>query len=139
MPLNSPAKFESPNNLIAAGGTLDALTGWQYETPDVDCMIEVIERATATGLVSEVTSAGASIKQSGGVQAGGTAGVTPARLNSEPVTGKAPKNQKLRVFVRNPTAGGITYDLLVVLTPLSGGRTQTFRARSRPTFRRRRR
>lgn len=121
MPMTTPVKFPVNNQLIAAGGTLDALTGWEYETPDVDCMVEVIEQATATGLVSTLKSAGDTLKQEGGVSAGGTAGVEAARINREPITGRAAKNKKVRLFVRNPTGGGITYDALVILTPLRGG------------------
>lgn len=106
--------------LIAAGATLDALTGWQFETPDTDCAIEVIEKATAVGLLSTLTTAGDTIKQDANVPAGGTAGVTPARLATEPIVGKAPKFQKLRLFIRNPTGGGITFDAVVVLRPLGG-------------------
>lgn len=119
--IRTPVKFDINNQLIAAGATLDTLTGWQYETPDTDCMVEVIERGTVLGLVSVLSSAGDTLKQESGVQAGGTAGVTPARLNTEPITGRAPKFQKLRLFVRNPTVGGITYDATVLLIPLGGG------------------
>lgn len=138
--ITTPVKFDINNQLIAAGGTLDALTGWQYETPDTDCMVELLERATALGLISVFTSAGNTIKQDNGVQAGGTAAVTPARLTTEPMTGKAPRGQKLRLFVRNPTGGGITFDGTVILTPLRGGSGGGRSApRRRSPFRRRRR
>jgi len=118
--IRTPVKLDV-SQLVAAGAVFDALTGWQYETPDTDCMIEVIERATAIGMVSTLSTAGDTLKQEAPVQAGGTAGTTPARLQTEPITGRAPKVQKLRHFVRNPTGGGITIDVTYLLTPLGGG------------------
>jgi len=138
MGMTTPVKFNVNNQLIAAGGTLDALTGWEYETPDVDCMVEVLEQSTATGLVSTLKSAGDTIKQEAGVSAGGTAGVEPARIAREPITGRAPKNKKVRLFVRNPTGGGITYDAVVILIPLARSGFSGV-ARKRPRFARRRR
>jgi hypothetical protein len=123
MPIRSPVKRDFTQS-IAAGGNFDALTDWDYETPDTDCMVEVLERATAVGIFGTVKSAGDTIKQESNIQAGGTAGTTPARLTTEPVTGRAPKYQKLRIFYRNPTGGAVTIDGLVILTPLGGGRSQ---------------
>lgn len=120
MPIPSPVKLNI-SQLIAAGATFDALTGWQYETPDTPCMVEILERATGTGLVSSHTSAGDTLQQESPVQAGGTAGTIPSRLNTEPITGKAPQFQKLRSFYRNPTGGGLTIDYAILLTPLGGG------------------
>lgn len=116
----SPQKFNVTSS-IAAGATLDVLQGYIYETPDQDCMVEIIEAATATGLVGVHTSAGETIQQEAPVQAGATAGVFGARLNTEPITGRAPKYQKLRSFYRNPTGGAITLNYSILLTPLGGG------------------
>jgi hypothetical protein len=138
MPIPSPVKLNI-SQLIAAGATFDALTGWQYETPDSPCMVEILERATATGLVSSHTSAGDTLQQESPVQAGGTAGTIPSRLNTEPITGRAPQFQKLRSFYRNPTGGGITVDYAILLTPLGGGGGGRGVARGAPRARRRRR
>lgn len=116
---NTPVSFPF-SQLIAAGATFDALTTWKYETPDRACMVELFERATAVGLLSRFSSAGQDIKQDSNVQSGGTAGVTPSRLNTDPYTGDAPANQKLSAFYRNPTGGGITVDGLVNLIPRGG-------------------
>lgn len=105
---------------IAAGATFNPLTDWQYETPDFQGMIEVFSRATAVGLVETISSAGETLKQESPVQAGGTAGLTPSRLNTEPVVGRAAQLQKIRVGYRNPTGGAITIDGQIILTPLGG-------------------
>jgi len=106
---------------IVAGATFNPLTDWQYETPDFAGMVEVFSRATAVGLVETISSAGETLKQESPVQAGGTAGLTPSRLNTEPVVGKAAPLQKIRVGYRNPTAGTITIDGQIILTPVGGG------------------
>lgn len=119
MAIRSPVKRDV-SFAVGAGLTFDALADWEYETPDADCMIEVLERATAVGLFSTIKSAGDTIKQESQVQAGGTAGTTPSRLNTEPVTGRAPKYQKLRASYRNTSGAAITVDATFLLTPLGG-------------------
>lgn len=107
--------------LIPAAGSFNPLETWQYETPDRDVMVEVIDRATAVGLRRAITSGGETIKQESNVQAGGTAGVTPARLNTEPATGKGKAHLKLRLPYTNPTGGGITIDGTITYVPTGGG------------------
>lgn len=106
---------------IAAGATFNPLTDWQYETPQFQGMIEVFSRATAVGLVETISSAGDTLKQEAPVQAGGTAGTTPSRLNTEAVVGRALSGQKIRIGYRNPTGGAITVDGIIILTPTGGG------------------
>lgn len=105
---------------ILTGLTFNPLTDWQYETPDFDGMIEIFSRATAVGLLVTISSAGDTLQQESPVQAGGTAGTTPSRLNTEPVVGRASKFQKIRIGYRNPTGGTITVDGQIILTPLGG-------------------
>lgn len=105
---------------IAAGATFNPLTDWQYETPTFPAVVEVLDRATATGLVRALTSGSETIVQECPVQAGGTAGTTPGRQNTEPLTGHGLAAQKLRVAYRNPTAGAITVDGVIIVTPSHG-------------------
>jgi hypothetical protein len=116
--VTSPKQF-SWSQLIAAGAVFNPLATWDYETPDVDVMVEVLQRATAVGLVGAVKSAGDNILQESPIQAGGTAGTLPSRLNTEAVTGRASAFQKLSVPYRNPTGGGITVDGNVTITPIA--------------------
>jgi hypothetical protein len=117
--ITTPQQFPF-SQAIAAGATFNPLTDWQYETPDVDVTVQILERATATGLVSACSSGGDTIKQESPVQAGGTAGTTPARLNTEPITGRGHRNKKLRLAYRNPTGGTITVDGVLILIPGGG-------------------
>ncbi len=134
MPPRTPVTFPW-TQAILAGATFNPLTDWQYETPDFDGMIEVFSRATAVGLVESISSAGDTLKQEAPVQAGGTAGTTPSRLNTEPVVGRAARFGKIRIGYRNPTAGTITVDGQIILTPTGGGR-RGVAPRARPRRRR---
>lgn len=119
MVISTPVTFVW-SQAILTGATFNPLTDWQYETPDFDGMIEVFSKATAVGLIESISSAGDTLKQESPVQAGGVAGTTPSRLNTEPVVGKAAKFSKIRVGYRNPTGGTITVDGQIILTPLGG-------------------
>lgn len=119
MVISTPVTFVW-SQAITTGSTFNPLTDWQYETPDFDGMIEVFSRATAVGLLVTISSAGDTLQQESPVQAGGTAGTTPSRLNTEPVVGRAAKFQKVRIGYRNPTGGTITVDGQIILTPLGG-------------------
>jgi hypothetical protein len=116
---------------ILTGATFNPLQDWQYETPDFAGMVEIFSKATAVGLVETISSAGETLKQESPVQAGGVAGTTPSRLNTEPVVGRSQPLQKIRVGYRNPTGGTITVDGLIVLTPLGGGPSRGRRAPAR--------
>lgn len=120
MTTGTPVSFPWSQS-IAAGATFNPLTDWQYETPDFAGMVEIFSRATAVGLVLTISSAGETLQQESPVQAGGTAGTTPSRLNTEPTVGRCAPLQKIRIGYRNPTGGAITVDGLIVLTPLGGG------------------
>lgn len=115
-----PSQF-SWSQAILAGATFDPLTVWDYQTPDSDVAAEVIDRATAVGLLRVLKSGGQAITQESPVQAGGTAGTIPNRLNTEPQTGRGFGNKKISVFYRNPTGGTITVDGMIIATPIAGG------------------
>jgi len=135
MPPRTPVTFPWTQS-IPAGSTFNPLTDWQYETPDFDGMVEIFSRATVTGLLVTISSAGDTLQQESPVQAGGTAGVTPSRLNTEPVVGRAARQAKIRVGYRNPTAAAITIDGQIILTPTGGGSAGPRRAPPRRRGRR---
>lgn len=104
---------------IAAGATFNPLANWDYETPKGNARVEVIERATAVGLVGAIKTGGENVKQESPIQAGGTAGTTPSPLNTTPTMGQAKGGLKLSIPYRNPTGGAITVD--GVITMVVGG------------------
>jgi hypothetical protein len=136
--MEGPAQF-SWSQSIAAGATFDPLVTWDYQNPDTDVAVEVLDRATAVGLLRVLKSGGQAITQEGPVQAGGTAGTIPARLNTEPQTGKGYAQKKLSVFYRNPTGGAITVDGMIIATPIGRPRGAIGAVRRAAPRRRRRR
>jgi len=136
--MEGPANF-SWSQAILAGATFNPLEVFDFETPDSDVAVEVLHRATAVGLVAVIKSGGLAISQESPVQGGGTAGTLPARQTTEPMTGKGFASRKLAVQYRNPTAGTITIDGIITVTPAGGGGGGRRRAAAFPFRRRRRR
>lgn len=106
---------------LAAGATFDPLdsAGWMYRYVPYPAIVEVIDRATAVGVVVTRTFGSDTIQQESPVSAGGTAGVIPSRLNIEPVTEKANGTDLLRVVYRNTTGGAVNVEGLIELTRMS--------------------
>lgn len=105
---------------IVAGALFFPLDNWQQEFPESDVMVELISRATAVGMVQTLTSGTDTLLEESPVQAGGTAGTTPSRLNTEPFISKSKGGRRLKHKYRNPTGGTITVDGIVTITPLRG-------------------
>lgn len=102
---------------VAAGATYLPLSTWQFRQPARPATLEVFVNATATGCVQNLTTGAESIVQAEcPVSAGGTAGVLPARLNTEPAVDRVDAGDELVLTVRNTTAGAITVNGLAVLT-----------------------
>lgn len=102
---------------VAAGATAFPLTNWQFRFPPKAGLLEVMVRTTAPGVVYNLTTGPESIVQAESpVQSGGTAGVTPARLSTEPITDLVEPGQETVLSVRNTTAGALTVDGIAILT-----------------------
>jgi hypothetical protein len=106
---------------IAVGATFDPIdsAGWMYRYLPYPAIIEVIDRATAIGLVVSRTFGSDTVQQESPVGAGGVAGTQPSRFNVEPVTEKGQATDLLRIAYRNPTAGAITVDGMIQITRLA--------------------
>jgi len=97
-------------NLTMATGTaanpLDqAGAEWKYKYLPYPCVVEILHRATVTGVVCQITSGSDEIQQESPVSAGGTDGVLTGRLNVEPVTFKANAGDLVTIRYRNTNAG----------------------------------
>lgn len=102
---------------IAAGATAQPLGSWNYRFPPKPALFELLINATATGIVQNVTTGPESIVQSESpVSAGGTAGVLPARLNTEPIVDMVSAGEELVLNLRNTTAGAITCNGVAIIT-----------------------
>lgn len=102
---------------VAAGATSNLLRNWQFRFPPVKSLLEVMVRATAVGVVMNLTTGPESIVQAESVvQSGGTAGVTPARLNTEPIVDKVDPGEECVLSVRNTSGAPITIDMIAIMT-----------------------
>jgi len=105
---------------LAAGAIANPLDTagqeWKYKYIPYDAIVEVLHRATAVGVVVQITSGSDEIQQTSPVSAGGTAGVLTGRLNVEPVTFRAKAGDLVIVSYRNTTAGAINVDGTIEVT-----------------------
>lgn len=99
---------------VAAGATYLPLDGWQYEFVPRGGRIDIYQRATAVGCVATITSGSDTLQEEAPIQAGGTAGVTPSALNTQPVSDFVAAGDRLKIRDRNTTAGAITIDGMIV-------------------------
>jgi len=102
---------------VAAGALFNPFATWNYRQPPKNALLEVLANATATGVVMNLTTGAESIiPPESPVSAGGTAGVLPARLNSEPAVDMVDQGEEIALQFRNTTAGAITVNGVAVLT-----------------------
>lgn len=102
---------------VAAGGTSLPLSAWQFRFPPKPSLLELLVNTTAVGVVMNLTTGAESIVQAESpVSAGGTAGVLPSRLNTEPIVDKVEPGEEIVLTLRNTTAGALTVSGVAVLT-----------------------
>jgi len=116
--------FYSWSQSLAAGAIANPLDTagqeWKYKYVPYDCIVEVIHRATAVGMVVQITTGSDEVQQTSPVSAGGTAGTLTGRLNVEPVTFRAKAGDLVIISYRNTTAGAITVDGTIEFTRVGG-------------------
>lgn len=106
---------------IAAGGTATPLQSWQFRFPPQKALLELMLNATGAGVVMNLTTGAESIVQAESpVAAGGTAGVLPARLSTEPIVDKVDPGEEIVLSLRNTTAGALTVNGVAILTYATG-------------------
>lgn len=94
---------------VAAGATAFPLSDWNYRFPPKTAMIEIMINATGVGVVHNLTTGAESIVQAESpVSAGGTAGVLPARLTTEPIVDMVGPGEEVVLALRNTSAGTLT-------------------------------
>jgi len=103
---------------IAAGATFNPLAGWQFEYVPWPAGVGVLSRAAAVGIVNTFTSGSETIVEESPVQAGGTAGVTPAALTTTPQGWQAAAGDRLKLNYRNTTGGAVVVDGIIEIEPL---------------------
>lgn len=105
---------------VAAGALYLPLDGWQYEFAPFGGALEVIQNATAVGMVATVTAGGDTIVEESPVQAGGVTGVIPSALNTPVFVGQVKKGDRLKIKNRNTSGGAVIVNGIATLVP--GGR-----------------
>jgi hypothetical protein len=102
---------------VAAGASYTPLSNWQFRFPPKPGLMELLINATAVGCVFSLTTGPESIVQADNpVSAGGTTGVLPARLNTEPVVDKVNAGEETVVTVRNTSGGAVVINGVAILT-----------------------
>jgi hypothetical protein len=110
--------FFTATGAIAAGATAYPLANWQFRQPNFPAVLEILINATAAGVVHGLTTGAESIVQAESpVSAGGTAGVLPARINSEAIVDGILPGEEIVHSLRNTSGAPITYNAVYVLTP----------------------
>lgn len=98
------------------------LTNWQYEyVPESfirGAVVTLMQRATTTGVRTTIYSGSQTINQRAPVQGGGTAGTTPAALNTAPIEFIAAPGDRLMVLNDEVSGGTPTVDGIITVEPL---------------------
>jgi hypothetical protein len=101
---------------------VNPLVGWQYEfIPQAwprGAAVKMLLRSTTTGNRVTIFSGAQTIQQRSPVQAGGTIGVTPAELNTAPITFVAAAGDRLILQLDEVSGGTPTVDGLVMVEPI---------------------
>lgn len=114
--------FRFSQQLAANQLGFNPLTGWQYEFVPAayinGAACRLIDRATTVNLRKTVYSGAQTLVQRSPVQAGGTAGETPAELNSTPDSWIAQPGD--RIILQYDEVGGVvaTVDGIFSIEPL---------------------
>lgn len=97
---------------------LNPLSGWQYEYVPWPASVLLLVRSTTTGNRMTIFSGSETIQERVPVQGGGTAGVTPAELNTPSVSFLAAAGDRLKLVIDEVAAGTPTVDGVVIINPL---------------------
>src|SRR5260370_2377630 len=96
---------------------VNVIAGWQYEYLPWPARIKLLIRATIVGVTLVVFSGSETIMEESPIQAGGTAGGTPAELTTPPIVVYAPGGDRLQFNLRFPCAAPV--DGILLGFPLS--------------------
>jgi hypothetical protein len=102
---------------IAAGATANPLSGWQYEYLPFAAVVKVLVNTTATGVLITAFSGAQTVQEETPVSSGGVAGTLPSTLNQDPIVFEAPAGDRLKLNIRNTTAGALTVSGVVDVIP----------------------
>lgn len=113
------AQFINSQALTANQAGYDPISTWQNRYLPYDAEVNVFIRATTTGTRLTLNSGSRTIQQRAPVQGGGTAGVTPSALNTNPITFVGYGGELLQLLIDEVAGGTPTVDTLVVINQLA--------------------
>src|SRR5256884_7463471 len=111
-------RFPFPTAMTANQLGLNPLAGWQYEYLPWQAQIIILLRSTTSGNRVTVYSGSETIQELSPVQGGGTAGVTPAELNTPAISFQAAAGDRLKLVIDEVLAGTPTVDGIIIANPL---------------------
>ena len=115
-------QFNFSQALTANQLGFDPLTSWQYRYVPMayaaGAAVKLLARATTNGVRLTLFSGAQTIQQRSPVQGGGTAGVTPAELNTPPITWIAQPGDLILPQFDEVLAGTPTVDGIIIIEPL---------------------
>ena len=97
----------------------NVLSGWQYEYLPRASKVSILVRATTVGTRITVYSGSETIQERTPIQGGGTAGSTPAPLNTVPIQFFAGAGDRLKLAIDEVLAGTPTVDGVIQVDPIA--------------------
>jgi hypothetical protein len=113
------AQFINSQALTANQSGYDPISTWQNRYLPYDAEVQLFIRATTTGTRLSLNSGSRTIAQRQPIQGGGTAGVTPSQLNTNPVVFIGYAGELLQTLVDEVAGGTPTVDTLIVINQLA--------------------
>lgn len=112
-----------PNLIVSQAMTanqrgLNIFSGWQYEFAPFPSSVKLLIRATTTAVLLALYAGSETIQESSPVQGGGTAGTTPAELNTAAQIFLAAGGDRLKTKLDETAGGTPTVDAAIFLNPL---------------------
>lgn len=98
------------------------LSGWQFETVPYQwgrgAVVKLLVRGTDVNTRITVYTGSQTIQERSPIQGGGTAGTTPAELNTTPITWLAGPGDRLKLAIDEVNGGTPTVDGVIQIEPL---------------------
>lgn len=105
------------SEVMAANASANPIDGWQYEYLPWPAQVSVLARATTVNAVQTYTSGSETIVEESPTQGGGTAGVTPAPLNTPVIDWIAAAGDRLKLNFRETGGAAVTVDGIISIEP----------------------
>ncbi len=103
---------------VPASAIVNITSGWQYEYLPWPARVKLLIKAAVATLKVTVFSGSETIQEESPVSSGGTAGTTPAELNTAPIIWDAAAGDRLKINVRSTDAAAQTVDAIIYAFPL---------------------